>query len=125
LVGEGGFAEAKGDSDGPRRHIVRKEDTMNKRPIIAAVAGLAFAVMPTSTAFAASPGYSPPPAVGDNCQAGHGTFGAIGGHDSNLGINDPGANGAPGASNPHAPAEGGGTVGELNSDYSASCRTGG
>ena len=98
---------------------------MIKRLLTTVVAALAIAVIPTSMAFADSPGYSPPPAVDDKCNAAHGAFGAIGGHDSNLGVNDLGANGAPGASNPHAPAEGGGTVGPLNSDYSASCQAGG
>jgi hypothetical protein len=98
---------------------------MLKRPVMTAAAALAFALMPTSTAFADSPGYSPPPAVEENCDAGHGTFGALGGHDNNAGVNDPGSNEAPGAANPHAPNPDGGTTGASNSDYSASCRSGG
>jgi hypothetical protein len=98
---------------------------MSKRAILTPVAAVVLAVMPTSTAFAASPGYSPPPAVDETCNAGHGTFGALGGHDNNAGINDPGANDAPGAANPHEPNPDGGTTGEGNSSYSAFCRTDG
>jgi hypothetical protein len=98
---------------------------MYKRLIGTAVTAVAFALVPTGTAFADSPGYSPPPAVEDNCNAGHGTYGALGGHDNNAGVNDPGNNGAPGASNPHAPNPDGSTTGASNSGYSDFCRTGG
>ena len=93
---------------------------MNLRPVMTVAAALTLAVLPTSTAFADSP-----PAAGDSCNAQHGTFGALGGYDNNLGVNDPGSNDAPGASNPHAPGPDGSTTGESNSDYSASCRDGG
>jgi hypothetical protein len=97
---------------------------MIKRLLTISLAAAGFVVVPTSMAYAGS-GYNPPPAVEGNCNAGHGTFGELGSHDSNLGINDPGSNEAPGAANPHAPAPGGTTTGSANSGYSASCRTGG
>jgi hypothetical protein len=93
------------------------EPTMNLRPVTTVLAAVTIALLPTTAAFADSP-----PAVSDNCNAQHGTFGALGGHDDNQGINDPGSNGVPGASNPHAPGAGGETTGESNSSYSAECR---
>ena len=69
------------------------------------------------------PGYSPPPQAVANCNAGHGAFGAFGGNYNNLGINDLGSNGAPGAANPHNPAPGGITTGQNNSDFAAYCQT--
>ena len=98
---------------------------MIKRLITVSVATAGFALLPAAVAFADSPGYSPPPAAEDSCNAGHGTFGELGGHDNNLGINAPGSNDAPGAANPHAPAPSGATTGGSNSAYSESCRAGG
>ena len=91
---------------------------MTMRPVTTVFAALVLAVLPTSAAFADTP-----EAVSDNCNAQHGTFGALGGYDDNQGINDPGSNEAPGASNPHAPGPNGITTGAANSDYSQECRS--
>ena len=92
---------------------------------LAATAALAApsAVLADAGGVSGGPGYSPPPAVADNCNAGHGAFGYFGGKYNNLGINDLGSNGAPGAANPHAPGAGGITTGQNNSGFSAFCRT--
>jgi len=93
---------------------------MSTRPVTILFAALVLAVLPTSAAFADSP-----EAVSDSCNAQHGTFGALGGYDNNQGINDPGSNGVPGASNPHAPGPDDTTTGSANSSYSADCQAGG
>lgn len=101
---------------------------MRKALLFAAVT-CGLTVLPVTTAFAnvggvsGGPGYSPPPAVANNCDAGHGAFGAFGGKYNNLGINDLGSNGAPGAANPHAPGAGGITTGQNNSGFSAYCQS--
>ena len=76
-------------------------------------------------AFAAGPGYNPPPAVSDVCNAGHGAFAAF---------SDPSLHGSPGDEtsfgNHQPPYFGddelgsarGGTTGENNSNASAACR---
>ena len=100
---------------------------MSSRYFAAGASALALLITPAAAladagGVSGGPGYSPPPAVADNCNAGHGAFGAFGGKYNNLGINDLGTNGAPGAANPHAPGAGGLTTGEVNSAASAACR---
>lgn len=95
---------------------------MSRRAILTAVAALALTV-PAAGAFAdtggvsGGPGYHP---NGNSCDAGHGAFGYFGGKYNNLGVNDLGSNGAPGAANPHAPSDGL-TTGGVNSAASAAC----
>ena len=68
-------------------------------------------------AFAAGPGYNPPPAVSDVCNAGHGAFAAF---------SDPSLHGTPGQppyfGDDELGSARGGLTGENNSNWSEYCR---
>jgi len=91
-----------------------------KRFLIGASAGAIMFSSLVSPTFAAGPGYNPPPAVADVCNAGHGAFAAF---------SDPSLHFVP--SNGQPPYFGddvlgsarGGLTGENNSNYSEYCQS--
>ncbi|MBI2420880.1 MAG: hypothetical protein HYV38_02240 [Candidatus Levybacteria bacterium] len=90
---------------------------MNIKKIAFAGAAAGLFLSSAAGVFAAGPGYSPPPAVSNVCNAGHGAFAAF---------SDPSLHGTPGqppyfGDNELGSARGGAT-GENNSNYSESCR---
>lgn len=88
-----------------------------KKFLIGAAAGAAMLGSMVIPAFAAGPGYNPPPAVADVCNANHGAFAAF---------SDPSLHGTPGQppyfGDDELGSARGGLTGENNSNWSEYCR---
>lgn len=69
-------------------------------------------------AFAAGPGYNPPPAVSDVCNAGHGAFAAFSDPSLHWTLGQP-----PYFGDSELGSARGGVTGENNSNYSQICRS--
>jgi hypothetical protein len=126
--GASGEPDASIDRIGVADPALAGNEGQKKKAMFVIAAAVGVSVVPAGAAFAGNGvqysdqhGYE---VSGEHsCNHDHGAYGYYGGYDNNLGINDLGSNGAPGAANPHNPAPGGITTGQNNSDFSASCNS--
>ena len=101
------------------RSGVKHQQIKFKKVVIAAIASVGMVAGMAVPALAAGPGYSPPPAVADVCNAGHGAFAAF---------SDPSQHGEPSSGQPPYFGDDvlgsarGGATGANNSGYSLFCQ---